>query len=288
MPLAPARATAPRWTKLGSLLLLAAVLLGSPHGNAAGQPLTLQALERFDYDYKHLLSHRGPVRQMTIQIDTVDQSSDEPYSASSAVVEINRTNTTLTLTFQQGEKREYRQIVDTTKRLISEQAVTQVGAQRKTTQGVRRFNNAGCNLSSTFSYWSLEATTQAKAPDRTEVQTFCDTTGRPTREVIKTFAARNTFQPYTDIGTWTWSPDHTSVAQSTRGYAGKTFFNGKGDPITELADVPLQRIETKTTYVYDARGNWTRRTITVRSGDEDAKILTLQSTTTVTREITYW
>ena len=64
--------------------------------------------------------------------------------------------------------------------------------------------------------------------------------------------------------------------------------NARGDVVTEIGVQPDQRREVRTTYTYDARGNWTRRVTTVREGQENLKVLPLVSTTTVTREITYW
>lgn len=271
-------------------LALTTLLLLPSAPQAATTPLTLSALDAFGHGHADLLHRRGPVRTLLIQSETV--SNQEGMHAESATAEINRTNTALTLTYQQADRREYRLAVDAQGRQITATAITQNGKTGLLTDSVYRFNAAGCNHSATHTTWTYPAeqaaTPRAKAPNTYEVQTFCDARVRPTRAITTVRPGDPQRATFTMVDTWKWSPDRTWVAVTGREYEGKQFFNARGDVVTEIGVQPDQRREVRTTYTYDARGNWTRRVTTVREGQENLKVLPLASTTTVTREITYW
>ncbi|GHF63450.1 hypothetical protein GCM10017781_44240 [Deinococcus metalli] len=278
-------------------LILTTLLLCSPLTTAPARGETaafdLSALNPFSYPEGGLVKHTPGVREMLIQVDAFDSRADITQSAYSVDVTVNENNTSLTLSYQQATRAVMTATVTPGKRQIVLQEDWLEDETLHRVHSTKRFNAAGCNLSTTDLFWDaplvvgLPPVTRPPATKR-EHQTFCDARGRPTKLIAQIFSPASTGKPFTQVSTWTWKDTQQAVVETGWESESKRFFDARGNPVTEFVSAPAERSEIKTTYVYDAKGNWVKRVVTVRDGPEEAKSLPVVATETTTRDITYW
>lgn len=273
--------------------LFGLVILGHSNAETKSEIFNLSALNKFGYPEKNLISRGLGVKYMLIQVENYDKNADFISSAYSAEVEINEDNTSLKMTYQQATKAVLTMVVVPGKNQISVQNIWQDDKMQMRLVSTRRFNSSKCNLSTTDLFW--EASVRSSLPpvtspptDKREHQTFCDSQSRPTKLISNLYYKQNDGESVTQVATWKWNDSGSSVMKTGWESESKSFFDSRGNPVTEYISIPLERLEVKTTYKYDSKDNWISKLTTTKRGPEEAKTLPIVSTEKVTREIVYW